>query len=121
MLQAVHIAHDGLCQIRQVALSEVAQRQLAQALGQADADILYLAVHQAVGGLILLQVCEEGEHHKGQHQKQDRQRPGKRRACGQRVHVAGHHQKQDAHTAHDHQVHDHGPERALFDVLDPLL
>ena len=121
MLQAVHVAHDGLGQIREITLAEIAQRQLAQALGQADADIFHLAVHKAVGGFILLQMCEEGEHHKGQHQKQDRQRPGERRAGSQRIHIAGHHQKQDPHAAHDHQVYDHGPERALLDVLYPLL
>ena len=32
MLHAVHIAHNGLDQIRQIPLAEVAQRQFAQPL-----------------------------------------------------------------------------------------
>ena len=59
VLQPVHVAHDGLSQIRQIPLAEVAQRQPAQALGQADTDVFYLAVHQTVGGLILLQMCKK--------------------------------------------------------------
>ena len=52
MLQPVYVAQDRLGQVRQVALAEVTQRQLAKALGQADADVFYLAVYETVGGLI---------------------------------------------------------------------
>ena len=64
MFHAVHIAHDGLGQIRQIPLAEVAQGQLAQPLRQTEAGGLHLVIDQAVGGVVLLQVGHKGQNDK---------------------------------------------------------
>ena len=44
VLHAVHIAHEGLGQVRQIPLAEVAQGQLAQPLRQAETGGLHLVI-----------------------------------------------------------------------------
>ena len=60
MLQTVHIAHDRLGEVSQVPITEVTKGQLSQPLGQSDADCFDFAVDQAVRGLVLLQMRDEG-------------------------------------------------------------
>ena len=121
VLQPVHVAHDGLGEIGQVTLAEVAQGELAQTLGQGNAHVFHFAVDQAVGRLVLLQVGDKGEQQEDQDHQQDRQRLLERRSVGQRGQQPLHHEVEDAHAAHHDQVHDDGPEGARFGVLDPLI
>ena len=64
VLHAVDIAHQGLRQVGQIPLAEKAEGQLAKPLRQAQPGGLDLAIHQAVGGLVLLEMCEKGEQRK---------------------------------------------------------
>ena len=79
MLQPVHVAHDGLGEVGQIALAKVAQRELAQTLGQRDAHVLHLAVDKAVGRLVLLQMRDKGEQQKREDHEQDRKYAWERR------------------------------------------
>ena len=80
VLHAVDISHEGLGEVGQVPLAEVAQGQLPQALGQAEAGGLDLVVDQAVGCLVLLQMGEEGQENKQNHQAEERRGAGQRPA-----------------------------------------
>ena len=121
VLQAVHVAHDGLGQVRQIPLAEVAQRQLAQALRQGKAGGLHLAVDQPVGGFVLLQVGDEGQRDEQQPQQNKYDGLRQRRAFCKRVHEPRHHQVEYTHAAHDHEVDDHRPEGSPLCVLHALI
>ena len=54
MFHAVHVAHQRLRQVGQIALAKVSQRQLAQPLRQTEAGGLHLVINQAVGVMVLL-------------------------------------------------------------------
>ena len=60
VLHAVDVPHEGLGQIGQIPLAEVAQGQLAQPFRKTQAGGFDLAVHQPVGGLVLLQMGKKG-------------------------------------------------------------
>ena len=120
VLHAVDIAHQGLRQVGQIPLAEKAERQLAKPLRQTQAGGLDLTVHQAVGGLVLLEMREKGEkckyHEASQHRQSRRQD-----TAGQSFHQAGHHKVQNADPAHDYQIDDYRPEGSLFGVLYTLI
>ena len=120
VLHAVHIAHEGLGEIRQIPLAEVAQGQLAQPLRQAETGGLHLVIDQAVSGVVLLQVGHEGQDDECDYQP--KKAPG--RAAALRPsgsHQAVHQQVQDAHAAHDDQIDNDRPESALFGVSHALV
>lgn len=121
VLHAVDVAHQSLGQIGQIALAEVAQRQLAQPLRKAEARRLDFVVHQSVGGLILLQVGREREDDEQHHHPDGEHCAGQGRTVRQGIHKAGHHYIQDAGAAHDDQIDDDRPECALFRVAHALI
>ena len=121
VLHAVHIAHEGLGQVRQIPLAEVAQGQLAQPLRQAEAGGLHLVVDQAVSGVVLLQVGHKGQNDERDYQPKKERRAGQRRSVRQGSHQAVHQQVQDAHAAHDDQIDNDRPEGALFGVFHALV
>ena len=121
MLHPVHVPHDGLGQVRQVPLAKVAQGQFPQPLRQTQAGGLDLAVHQAIGGPVLLQVGHKGQQDEPHRQGNRQHRPRQRRPIRQGLHKGSHQQVQDTHAAHDHQVGDDGPERAAFGVFQALV
>ena len=59
MLKTVHIAHDRLREVSQVPLTEVAEGQLSQPLGQTDTDCFDLTIDKAVCGSVLLQMRDD--------------------------------------------------------------
>ena len=121
VLHAVHIAHEGLGQVRQIPLAEVAQGQLAQPLRQIEAGGLDLIVDKAVSGLVLLQVGHEGQDDECDYQPKKERRAGQRRSVRQGSHQAVHQQVQDAHAVHDDQIDNDRPESALFGVFHALV
>ena len=121
VLHAIHIAHEGLGEIRQIPLAEVAQGQLAQPLRQIEAGGLDLIVDKAVSGLVLLQVGHEGQDDECDYQPKKERRAGQRRSVRQGSHQAVHQQVQDAHAAHDDQIDNDRPESALFGVFHALV
>ena len=121
MLKAVHIAHNGLCQVGQISLTKVSERKLAEAFRKGDAHILDLAVHKAVSCLVLLQVCEERKDQEPEDQKQYGQHAGQWFSFRQSTDKTVHHEIKDAHSAHDDQVDDHRPERPHFRIMNALL
>ena len=121
VLHAVHIAHEGLGQVRQIPLAEVAQGQLAQPLRQAEAGGLHLVVDQAVSGVVLLQVGHKGQNDERDYQPKKERRAGQRRSVRQGSHQAVHQQVQDAHAVHDDQIDNDRPESALFGVFHALV
>ena len=121
VLHAVDIAHQGLRQVGQIPFAEKAERQLAKPLRQTQPSGLDLAVHQPVGGLVLLEMREKGEKCKRRKAGQHRQGCGQGGAISQSFHQAGHHKVQNADPAHDHQIDDYRPEGTLFGVLYTLI
>ena len=115
------VSVDGLGEIGQIALAEVAQRELAQPLGQRNAHVLYFAVDKAIGRFVLLQVSDKGEQQKDKNHQHDRKRAGKRRAVGQRGEQPLHHEVEDAHAAHHDQIDDDRPEGSRFCIFDALI
>ena len=68
MFHAVHIAHNGLGQIRQIPLAEVAQRQFAQPLRQTEPGRFHLVIDQSIGGVVLLKMSHKGKNQEYNHQ-----------------------------------------------------
>ena len=64
VLHAVDVPHESLGEVGQIPLAEVAQRQFAKPLRKTQAGRFDLAVHQPVGGLVLLQMGEKGQQDK---------------------------------------------------------
>ena len=121
MFHAVHVAHQRLRQVGQIALAKVPQRQLAQPLCQVQTTGFDLVVYQAIGRLVLLQVRCDGQYDKGDHQGEHKRQIWQRLSGRERTHKAGHHQIKDTHTGHDGQIDDDRPECALSDIAHPLL
>ena len=121
VLQPVHVAHQGFRQVRQVTLAEIAKRQPAQALRQAQPGVFHLAVDQSVGCLVLLQVRQVGNQEEYCRNAGKHQRVRQRGSLGQRIHQAGHQRIEDAHAGNHDQVHDHRPGRSLFDIPDAVV
>ena len=64
VLHAVDVPHECLGKVGQIPLAKIAQRQFAEPLCQTQAGRFDLAVHQPVGGLILLQMGNKGQKDK---------------------------------------------------------
>ena len=121
VLQAVHVAHDGLGQIGEVTLAEPAQRQLPQTLRNADAHVPHLGIDKAVSRPVLLQVRQKRQQEKHKKQRKERDRPRQRRAVCERVHEARHQKIQDTDAEHDHKVGHDRPKRSQLHVLHALI
>ena len=121
MLHAVHIAHNGLGQIRQIPLAEVAQRQFAQPLRQTEPGGFHLVIDQSIGGVVLLKMSHKGKDQEYNHQPEQEGCVGQRLVVCKGSHQAVHQQIQDAHAAHDDKVDDDRPEGSLFDIFYALV
>ena len=66
-------------------------------------------------------MCDQGKNHEGKRQ-QDKDK-GVRKRCSFRqcTHKLRHEEIQDAHSAHDHKVHDNREESSLFCILYTLI
>ena len=117
MFHPVHIAHQRFRKVCQVALAEVTQGKFTQPLRQMKACGLDLIIHQAIGSVVLLQVCQKRQKDKCDGQSDWQYSPGQGRAVRQSVHKAPHQQIQDSHTAHDYQIGNDGPGCASFSVF----
>ena len=121
MLQTVHITHDRFRQISQIPLTEIAQRQFPQTFRETDAHVFHFSVNQAIGRLILLQMCKKGQNEKNQDKDQDRDSIWQRSSIRQRVHIAVHHECKDPHAAHYNEICNNRPKSPLFCVFDSLI
>ena len=84
--------HKGFRQVRQIPFPEVTQGELPQPLCQAQAGILYLVIHQPVGGLVLLHMGHKGERHEQEDQSHKEKGAGQRPSAGQSPHKFVHQQ-----------------------------
>ena len=121
VLKPIHVTHNSLGQVCQIAFSEITKRQLPQALSQRDARILYFSIDKTVSCLILLQMGDKRKQQKYKNKQKDCKRTRKWYAICQRGHKALYHIVEDAHATHHDQIHDDRPEGAHLCIFYALI
>ena len=121
VLDGLHVAHDGLGEVGQVAPAEKRQRELPQTLGKPDAQTAALLVDDAV--LIVVGEVLGDEQHDGEHGKSDgvRHDIGQCRAARQMIHERAHRQEERAHSREHHEVRYRSPDGSQLDVAHALI